>query len=136
MRVMSRSVLAVVLAGLAGQMGCHLADSPDPVKCDPGTHPSDGHCAQDVVSAVRVTISAGEGGTSCAVEPASIKVVPNGPFEFQNTDRVEHVITGADGQAWATAKAGQLSPLIGITKAGAWAYTVSGCANGGTVVVE
>lgn len=130
---MSRSAVFVVVAGL---VGCHLADSPDPVKCDPGSHPSDGHCAQDVAFAVRVTILPGEGGASCAVEPDSIKVAPNAEFEFQNADSVDHVVAGADGQPWATAKAGQLSPLIGITKAGAWAYTVSGCTKGGTVVVE
>ena len=133
MRSMSRVALLVVVVGLAG---CHLADSPDPVKCDPGTHPSDGHCAQDVVVAVRVTISSGEGGASCSVAPDSITVAPNAQFEFQNADSVEHVIAGADGQIWATAKAGQLSPLIGITKAGSWPYTVSGCTKGGTVVVE
>ena len=61
---------------------------------------------------------------------------PNAEFELQNTDSVDHVIAGADGQAWATVKAGQVSPLIGITKVGSWPYTVSGCATGGTVVVE
>ncbi len=131
---MSRSALVVVV--VAGLVGCHLADSPDPVKCEPGTHPSDGHCAQDVVSAVRVTISPGQAGASCAVEPDSIKVAPNARFEFQNADSVDHVVAGDDGQPWTTAKAGQLSPLIGITKAGAWPYTVSGCTKGGTVVVE
>lgn len=139
MRAMSRFVLASVLAGLAclaGLAGCHLADSPDPVKCDPGTHPMDGHCAQDVVTAVHITILPGEGGPSCSVDPDSFKVVPNGRFEFQNTDSVAHVISGADGQTWASVEPGQLSPLIGITKAGSWAYTVSGCTKGGTVVVE
>jgi plastocyanin len=131
-----RRFAVVLLIGLVGLEGCHLADSPDAVKCDPGTHPSDGHCAVDAVSAVRVMIVTGEGGASCSVEPDSVKVAANAKFEFQNLDSVEHVIAGADGKAWATAQAGQLSPLIGITKAGSWAYTVSGCTKGGTVVVE
>jgi hypothetical protein len=136
MRAMSRSVLALDASGLAALAGCHLADSPDPVKCDPGTHPSDGHCTVDVVTGVHVTILPADGGMSCSVEPDSIQVVPNGKFEIENTDSVEHEIAGADGQTWATVKPGQLSPLIGITKVGSFAYTVSGCAKGGTVVVE
>ena len=132
MTIMSR--LAVALAVVL--TGCHLADSPDPVKCDPGTHPSDGHCVNDPVSAVTVTVSPGQGGAACTVSPASISVAVNGKFEIDNKDTVDHLITGADGQSWATVKAGQLSPLIGIAKAGSFAYTVSGCANGGTVVVE
>lgn len=136
MRAMSRSVFVLVASGLAAFAGCHLAESPDPVKCDPGTHPSNGTCALDVGSAVHVTILPADGGTPCSVEPESITVAPNGKFELQNTDSVEHEIAGTDGQPWATVKAGQLSPLIGITKVGSYAYTVSGCAKGGTVVVE
>jgi hypothetical protein len=137
MKRMSRSALALVVVTLAGVVaGCHLGDSSDPVKCEAGSHPSDGHCALDVVVAVHVTVLPGDGGASCAADPTSIKVAPSAEFEFQNTDSVDHVIAGADGQAWATVKAGQVSPLIGITKVGSWPYTVSGCANGGTVVVE
>jgi hypothetical protein len=136
MRKMSRSALALVVVTLVGVAGCHLGDSPDPVKCEAGTHPIDGHCALDVVVAVHITILPGEGGASCTVSPDSIKVAPNAEFELQNTDSVDHVIAGADGTTWATVKAGQVSPLIGITKVGSWPYTVSGCANGGTVVVE
>jgi len=139
MRRMSRAALALVLLGLAGLLGlpgCHLADSPDPVACDPGTHPSDGRCVLDVGNALTVTISPGAGGASCTVSPESIKVAPNAKFEFKNDDSVEHVIAGVDGQTWTSVKPAQLSPLVGITKAGSWAYTVSGCARGGTVVVE
>jgi hypothetical protein len=140
MKRMSRSALALVvvtaLSALSGLAGCHLADSADPVKCETGTHPSDGHCANDVVVAVHITILPGEGGASCSVSPDAITVAPNAEFELQNTDGVEHVIAGADGTAWATVKAGQVSPLIGITKVGSWPYTVSGCAKGGTVVVQ
>jgi plastocyanin len=136
---MSRSGLALVVTGILASVavgGCHLGDSPDAVTCEAGTHPSDGHCVLDAVTAVRVTILAGAGGASCVADPASIKVAPNAQFEFQNTDGVDHVIAGADGQPWATVKAGQLSPLVAITKAGSWPYTLSGCTNGGTVVVE
>jgi hypothetical protein len=130
---MTRAALLFALAALAG---CHLADSPDAVQCEPGQHPSDGHCVLDDAVAVRVTIQPGDAGGSCSVSAASIKVAPNGNFEFLNSDTVDHVIAGADGQTWTTVKAGLLSPLVAITKAGTWPYTVSGCAMGGTVVVE
>lgn len=139
MRAMSRYALALVLAslvGLACGAGCHLADSPDPVQCEAGSHPNNGHCTADGVAAARITISPGEGGAACSVSPESITIAASAVFELTNEDSVDHVVAGADGQAWATVKAGQLSPLIGISKVGRWAYTVSGCAKGGTVVVE
>jgi hypothetical protein len=131
---MGRSSVALVAFVLLA--GCHLADSPDPIKCDPGTHPSDGHCVLDPIMATTVTISAGEGGLGCSVDPSSITVTTSAQFEFKNTDAVDHGIAGVDGQTWTTVKAGQLSPLVNITKAGSYAYTVSGCAKGGTVIVE
>lgn len=136
---MRRSALALAIVGILGvssALGCHLGDSADAVECEPGTHPMDGHCARDVFSAQSITISPGEGGASCTVSPESITVAPNAKFEFKNDDAFEHLIFGADGKTWTTVKAGQLSPLVGITKAGSWPYTVSGCAKGGTVVVQ
>lgn len=133
MRRMSRSAVVFALAALAG---CHLADSPDAVECEAGQHPSDGHCVLDDVVAARVTIQPGDAGGTCTLSADSIKVAPNGKFEFLNSDTVDHVIVGADGQTWTTVKAGLLSPLVTITKAGSWPYTVSGCADGGTIVVE
>jgi hypothetical protein len=133
---MRRFARALSLAALAVLTGCHLSDSADPVTCESGQHPNNGHCVLDAVSAVTVTISPGEGGAACTVSPDSITVAANAEFELKNDDDVEHVVTGADGLAWATVKAHQLSPLIGITKAGSWAYTVSGCSKGGTVVVQ
>lgn len=127
--------LALSLA-LSVAVGCHLGDSSDPVQCPSGQHATDGHCALDAVAAVRITISPGEAGTACTVSPDSITVAANAQFELKNDDDTDHDITGADGKAWATAKAHQLSPLINITKAGSWAYTVSGCTKGGTVVVQ
>jgi hypothetical protein len=134
---MRRFALALSLAAVAVlTTGCHLGDSADPVKCESGQHPSDGHCVLDAVAAATVTITPGAGGAACTVSPDSITVAANAEFELKNDDDVEHVVTGADGQAWASVKAHQLSPLIGITKAGSWAYTVSGCSKGGTVVVQ
>ena len=83
-----------------------------------------------------VTIASSDGGSACAPSPASIKVAPNASFRFTNQDSVDHVISGADGQAWTTAKAGESSAFIGITKVGSWPYTVSGCGTPGVVVVE
>ena len=139
---MSRSALALVVASLACLAclacgaGCHLADSPEPPACDAGSHPNNGHCTADGVAAARITIRPGEGGAACSVSPESITIAASAVFELMNEDGVDHVVDGADGQTWATVSAGQLSPLIGIRKVGRWAYTVSGCAKGGTVVVE
>lgn len=133
------SVMRRIAAGLAASclaLGCHLADSPDPVRCDPGQHAVDGHCAFDESPATTFVISPGEGGAGCSVSPSSITVALSATFELKNGDTVDHVITGADGQTWATVKAEELSPFIGLTKAGTWPFTVSGCVAGGTVVVE
>lgn len=131
-----RSVL-LVAASLAGCLAsCHLADDRDPIECGPGTHPNNGVCAADRPSGPVITIAPGAAGSSCAVSPDSITVAPNGEFGFTNEDSVDHAITGADGAAWTTAKAGQASSFLGITKVGSWAYEVSGCAQGGTVVVQ
>jgi hypothetical protein len=113
---------------------CHLADSPEPPACDAGTHPENGRCVDDPFSGPIITIAGASAG--CSATPDAIRVAPNAKFVFKNDDSVDHVVTGADGQAWATAKAGQRSPDIGITKLGRWPYAVSGCATGGTVVVE
>ncbi|MDB4935815.1 MAG: hypothetical protein JWP87_2787 [Labilithrix sp.] len=130
-----RSLVPPTVVALSLVTACHLADSPEPPTCAAGSHPFQGRCVADDVDAAVITIAASDTG-SCETTPDSIKVAANGPFEFHNDDSVDHVIAGADGQAWVTAKAGQVSPYVGITKVGRWPYTVSGCAKGGTVVVE
>jgi plastocyanin len=96
-----------------------------------------GYCVADPVSGPVITIAAaGASGGSCSVSPASITVAPDAVFSFDNDDSVEHVITGADGQTWTTVKPAQPSAYVGITRAGTWSYVVSGCASGGTVVVQ
>jgi hypothetical protein len=126
----------VAIVGLASSAlaACHLADSPEPPACDAGTHPENGRCVDDPFSGPVITIAGASAG--CSATPDSIRVAANAKFVFKNEDSVDHVVSGADGQAWATAKAAQLSPYVGITKVGKWPYTVSGCATGGTVVVE
>ena len=121
---------------LAGLASCHLADSSEPPKCEKGMHVNLSHCEADVLSGPTITIAAASGATACAATPTSIKVAPNGDFRFQNDDTVDHTITGADKQVWATVKATQPSAFIGIPKVGSWGYTVSGCSGTGTVVVE
>ena len=126
-------MLAWVASALAS---CHLADTPDAPKCEKGTHPNLGHCEADALSGPTITIASAGSPGACTSTPASITVVPNGDFRFQNDDSVDHVITGTDGQVWATALAHEPSPFIGITKVGTWPFQVSGCTGPGTVVVE
>jgi hypothetical protein len=127
---------------------CHLADSPEPPKCPPGSHPELGHCTVDPVDASStVKISAAPGGTSCdgdaadqrppGLSPDPLTVALGVAFTFQNDDVVDHEIKGADGQLWTTVKAGATAdPAVKLAKTGSWAYRVSGCAKGGTIVVE
>jgi hypothetical protein len=129
-----RSLIVVVAACLAG---CHLAADPDAPTCAQGTHPFGGRCVADETVGPVIAIAPGDAGAdSCAVSPDSITVAPNGPFSFENRDAVDHVITGEDGTPWTTAVAGRSSGLVTITKVGVWRYRVSGCAQGGSVVVE
>jgi len=124
-----RPFVVLVAACLAA---CHLAEDIDPPACQPGAHRSAGACVADPVLGPVVTI----GAAPCAVSPDSITVAPNAQFSFENKDAVDHTISGADGKEWVIAKAQQPSPFLGITKAGTWPYTVSGCAKGGVVVVQ
>jgi hypothetical protein len=136
LRIALAALVAGGLATIPLLAGCHLADSPEPPTCVAGAHPFEGRCVSDDIDATAITITAPEAGAPCDVVPETITVSTSGRFEFHNDDAVDHVIAGADGVAWVTAKAGQTSSYVGITKVGRWPYTVSGCAEGGTVVVE
>lgn len=130
----ARFIAAGLVSGLAA---CHLAEDPDPPTCAPGSHATGSYCTADALSGPVVTIApAAAGAASCTLSPGSITVDTNGAFRFENQDNVEHVVTGADGQTWVIAKAGQPSSFVGISRPGSWPYTVSGCAGGGTVVVK
>jgi plastocyanin len=120
------------LLAFGATSACHLADSPDPIKCAAGTHLDTGRCVQDDVAANLVTIAATDAGT-CAVSPATITLTTTDLFQFVNDDVVEHVVRGHDGQTWATVAAGKSSAFTGIAKVGSWGYDVSGCAAGGTI---
>jgi plastocyanin len=128
----------VVAAGIAGlaiaPVACHLADDFDAKQCPPGSHADNGRCLEDLDAGPEFAIVSAAGG--CTTTPDSIRVAANAQFAFDNQDSVEHTVTGDDGKTWATAAAGRKSPLIGITKAGTYGFKVSGCAKGGTVVVE
>jgi hypothetical protein len=109
---------------------CHLAESSEPQTCPPGSHPESGRCALDPVDGPIVTIA------SCVATPDSITVAPNAEFQFKNEDAVDRTITGDDGTVWATVKARQESPILGITKVGTWRYRISDCPKGGAIVVQ
>src|SRR3954468_19171485 len=111
-RRFARSARALGAAFLLG--ACHLAEAADPVRCPEHTHPLNGQCAADPVEGPEITIA------SCVVSPSSITVAPNAEFRFTNEDAVDRTITGEDGKVWATAKANQQSPILGITKVGTW----------------
>lgn len=143
MRSRGRILVFVLVATTAG---CHLAEDVDPPNCQPGTHVENRVCVEDDVQGAAITISAAAGGTSCTgapeaqrppvVDPDPLQVASGGPFRFVNKDTVDHEIRGADGQVWATVKAGDQSVLTSIAKKGSWEYHVSGCAKADTVVVE
>lgn len=126
-----------LILGAACLSACHLASAIDPPRCDAGTqHPLNGQCVANPIDGPTVTIARNGPPEGCTSTPDSIKVAPNAEFRFKNEDTVDHTMTGDDGSNWITAKAGELSPFLGITKVGTWRYHVSGCGSGGTVVVE
>lgn len=136
-RPQSRTLVAslvVVLGVPALAIGCHLADDPEPKKCEPGSHFDNGRCLQDQNVGEKITIELVAG--TCTVTPPEVRVGIDAPFSFQNDDTAEHVVSGPDGKVWVTAPAKGKSPLIGITRAGSYGYTVSGCAATGTVIVQ
>ncbi len=135
-RLLGSVVVVVGFVALAASSACHLADSPDPLHCAAGSHASNNLCVADDVAALTITIGLDDGGVACVATPSVLTVAATGAFQFKNDDNVEHVVTGIDGQSWATIAAHQTSPFIGITKVGHWDYEVSGCATGGTVLIE
>ncbi len=124
------------LASIAALASCHLADSPEPGDCPAGTHRNGPQCATDAYTGPVIAISSAASGSPCGVTPETVTVKPNADFAFKNDDQVDHIVSGKDGTLWVTAKAGQLSALIGITRVGTWPYEVTGCPKGGVIVVE
>jgi plastocyanin len=110
---------------------CNLADPPE-TRCTAGFHADNGQCTADTAAGGNVvTIDA------CAPAPDPLGVTLGTAFTFTNHDAVAHDIHGADGQLWTTVAAGATAdPAITLAKAGSWAYTVSGCTKGGTIVVR
>ena len=118
----------------AAMASCHLADDLDPPKCPAGSHPDNDRCNADAPTGPSFTISGAPG--ACTFSPESVRVAPKAEFGFDNATSEDHTITGDDGTTWGVAPAGRQSPLIGITKVGTFGFHVSGCAKGGTVIVE
>lgn len=120
-----------VLVGLVVLSSCHLADDPEPPKCEPGFHVENQHCVEDDVPGAVATI-----GKGCAISPATLVVKANADFVFENVDDVAHVVTGLGGKLLQDLAPGARSPFIQITLPGAYAYDVSGCTKGGAITVE
>ncbi len=130
-----RTVVAFVgLVALTMAPACHLAESPDPLTCPAGSHADTGRCVQDATTPNTIRIALDDAG-ACEASPHVLGIASTDHFQFENDDTVDHVVLGSDGQTWATLKAGETSPFIGITKIGHWDYDVSGCAMGGTVTI-
>lgn len=119
----------IALVGLL--TACNLADPPE-TRCPAGFHPDKEQCIADTAAGGEiVTIDA------CAATPDPLTVKLGTAFTFTNHDAVAHDIHGADGQLWTSVAAGATAdPAITLAKAGSWAYTISGCSKGGTIVVQ
>ncbi len=138
------TTIAIVVLGTCAS--CQLADDPDPPKCERGYHPELERCVRDDVAPNRIEIRAAAGGTSCpqaptaqrppVIEPASLTVKANEEFQFENADTMAHEVRGIAGEVWMTVPAGELSAFTKIAKAGIWEYRVSGCQQGGQVIVQ
>lgn len=120
-----------VLAGVLILASCHLADDPEPPKCDPGYHVENGRCQENLVADTVATI-----GKGCAISPASLVVKARADFMFKNDDDVAHVVTALGGKLREEIAPGRLSQFIQISLPGSYAYDVSGCPAGGSITVE
>jgi plastocyanin len=138
--------MAVKAACCSILLSCQLADDPDPPKCEKGFHPELQRCVPNETTEKQIKITAAQGGTSCVadvgaqrppvLDPETLTVQVNEQFQFDNADAMAHEIRGADGAVWVTVPPGKRSPFTSILKPGTWAYRVSGCTKGGTVVVQ
>lgn len=123
--------MRIVLAGMLVLVSCHLADDPEPPKCDPGFHVENGYCQENRLADTRATI-----GKGCAITPATLAVKAGADFMFVNQDEVSHVVTLMSGKLVEEIAPGKTSQFIRISTAGSYTYDVSGCAAGGTITVE
>lgn len=108
---------------------CHLADDPEPPKCDPGFAPENGRCVEREVKDILARI-----GKDCTVTPDPFPVKVNTDFQFANDDDEDHTVTVL-GKSFSLAP-GKVSEFIQISKTGSYPYAVSGCPAGGTIAVE
>lgn len=121
----------VVLALVLSSSSCHLADDPEPPKCDPGFHVEYQRCVENKTADTMATI-----GKGCAITPPNVVVKARAELMFENRDDVAHVVTGLDGKLHEEIAPGDVSRFVSITLPGSYPYDVSGCPSGGTITVE
>lgn len=110
---------------------CHLADDPEPPKCEVGFRPESGRCVEKEVKEILARI-----GTDCVTTPDPFVVKANVDFQFANDDDVPHTVTAIGGKLSVTLEPGKVSQYTQITKTGSYPYDVSGCPKGGTIEVQ
>src|SRR5687768_6335285 len=119
-------ISAVVLVA-----ACHLADDPEPPKCEAGFEPLMGRCVEKEVKEVLARI-----GTDCVTTPDPFVVKVNSDFQFANDDDAPHTVTAIGGKLSMTLEPGQASQYTQISKTGSYPYDVSGCPKGGPIEVQ
>ena len=112
-------------------LSCHLADDPEPPKCEPGFHPEMGRCIESEVKEILARI-----GKDCSLTPDPFVVKVSYDFQFANDDDEAHTVTAVGGKLSITLQPGQVSQYTQISKTGTYPYEVSGCPKGGTIEVQ
>jgi hypothetical protein len=123
---MRRFGVAVVLLA-----ACHLADDPEPPKCEPGFEPVLGKCVEKEVKEILARI-----GKDCTTSPDPFVVKVNYDFQFANDDDEPHTVTAIGGKLSMTLQPGKVSQYTQISQVGRYPYEVSGCPKGGTIEVQ
>ena len=121
----------VGLSAVVFVAACHLADDPEPPKCEPGWAPENGKCVEKVIKEIHARI-----GKDCSLTPDPFVVTANYDFQFINDDDEAHTVTAIGGKLSMTLEPGKASQYTQISKAGSYPYEVSGCPKGGTITVE
>jgi plastocyanin len=124
---MRRWTMATVVAVAA----CHLADDPEPPKCEPGWEPINGRCEEKEVKEILARI-----GEDCSLTPDPFVVRVNDDFQFANDDDEPHTVTAIGGKLSTVLEPGEVSQYTQISKTGSYPYEVSGCPKGGTIEVQ
>ena len=93
--------MGIVVVSLVVLAACHLADDPEPPKCEPGWAPENGRCVEKEVKEILARI-----GADCSTTPDPFLVKVSYDFQFANDDDEPHTVTAVGGTLSMTLQPG------------------------------